>query len=771
MEKRMKSIASRFFTDESGQALILVLALLVLGSLTIAPVLSHVGTALKTGEVYKVKTEKFYAADAGIEDAIWQIKYDGLEPLFGDPNYTYDFSANASYELDDPVNGLTTNVTIKNVWIPSNVSPPSDPATAKAIIESNKLMVSGTAGADPGDNTYKIMVYFTPDAGEEDDLLVDSLGLWLPYGFSFVSGSSTLEQLDPWDDAYAVPVVSNHAGGQAIVWSFSSANLTYFPGVDILDVPQHAEVTIEYTANVTGAKPVGISWIETSGAVSDILPVTWDVDTRIYKITSVAADTEIEAYASRNELRDIDSAIAGDYKAIGNSLMRDNPGWPYYIRDELLSESTTSVNDIPSNAEVITAYLYWSGWYDDIPTNDLWTDSCDNFTNWSQSGTDWQISSGAFRAQHAGGAPSGDRYLTMTTDFDLDSYQAGTIAVSWEQWENGSLGSSDALQFQFSGDDGSSWSSLITAFSNDIGSNPVEFSEIVPEEYMTDEFKIRFYISGFTDSGNYAFIDNFAIGELLPDTDVVFKINGDQVYLDENNDPQMGTGNVTATDWQVLENQPGQHSYACKRDVTNLVKAYSDLGEGTNRTGNGDYTVGGVDADTGEHWSYAGWSLIIIYFSPESAGHQLYLYEDFAWAQQYTNLDFDGDGQPGGTISDFIVPEPIEGETDAAKLTAFVAEGDDWIGGDQLIFNGTALSDGFGTGDVWNSKSVGMSEDGMDIDTFTITWASGLLEPGDTTAQLDLPTDSDNWNLIYLILSLRSETHTGGTTHYFIRSN
>jgi len=31
-----------------------------------------------------------------------------------------------------------------------------------------------------------------------------------------------------------------------------------------------------------------------------------------------------------------------------------------------------------------------------------------------------------------------------------------------------------------------------------------------------------------------------------------------------------------------------------------------------------------------------------------------------------------------------------------------------------------------------------MEEDGVDIDTFYVTWASGLLEAGATTAQLDM---------------------------------
>ena len=113
----------------------------------------------------------------------------------------------------------------------------------------------------------------------------------------------------------------------------------------------------------------------------------------------------------------------------------------------------------------------------------------------------------------------------------------------------------------------------------------------------------------------------------------------------------------------------------------------------------------------------------------------------------------------------------MQGESNAAKLTCFVAEGDEWVSGDELRFNGTRLSDGYTTTNVWNSKSIGMSNDGMDIDTFYVTWASGLIEPGATSADLDLETDSDNWNLVYMILSLRSETTIGGTEHYVIRTN
>ena len=763
MIKKVKTNLVKYLREESGQSLIAVLVFLMIGSLTLPAALSLIATTLKTLQVYESKTDELYAADSGIEDAVWQIKYDRLEVLFSDPDYDiYDFNTTWSYSLSEPINDLTADVSIQNVWIPKDIAPLGS-TEARDIIESNKLMVAGTA---PGETSYQIKISFYPGEGEEDDLKVESLGIWLALGYSYVTGSSNLEE-DPFADYYSVPTLEAYAGGQAVVWEFASVPFTSFPGADPLDVPMTSDITFEFTSDKPGVSPIAISWIVTSG-VSDV-PISWDIDTRIYKMVSVAGETEIEAYSAKCELRKMGSAIAGDYRAVGNSLMQDNE-YPYDKRDTLLDESDAEVSDIPSNADVVAAYLYWSGWFAEGTSVPIFEDDCSNFGEWI-SGSCWNISSSHFRSHYSSGAED-TRYNTMKNSLDLSFYNSGTVKVSWDQWEEGSLESSDALKFQFSGDGGTSWSSMITAFSNDIGSTPEYFSYTIPDEYLIDDFKFRFYLQNFGGDGEYCYVDNFAVAEMIytADTSVIFKINGDQVYLDGEGNPQIGNEEITASKSSVVENEPGEYSYACYRDVTKLVKEYSDLGDDDNHTGNGTYTGGGVDADTGEHWSYAGWSLIIFYSSPETAGHQLYLYDTFAFNGGNENLDFDGDGEPGGTITGFVIPEPIEGEENAATLTCFVGEGDDCWTGDSLVFNGTYLSDGDGSlTNVWDSQSLGMSEDGVDIDTFYVTWASGLLDPGDSTAQLDMNSDTDNWNLIYIILSLRSETVTGGTVHYVIR--
>jgi hypothetical protein len=755
---------SKHLKRETGQALVVVLVLLMFGSLVMPPVLSYIGTVLKTGIGYQNKTDELYAADSGIEDAIWQIKYDRLEVLFDEPVYDiYNFDDTWEYDLEEPINGITPAITIQNVWIPKDV-PHLSSTEARDIIDSNKLMVAGTTS---GESSYKIKLDFTPGDGEEDSLIVEEIGVWLPLGFTYVPHSSNLED-DQYADYYAVPAIADYAGGQAVVWSFDSVPYSAFPGVDIYSNPIATEVTLDYVASQSGTSPVAIAWIVTSG-VPDV-PLAWDIDTRIYKITSVAGDTEIEAYSSKCELRKMGAAIAGDYRALGNSLMVDDH-WDYYgIRDTLLAESSAEVTDIPSSADVVAAYLYWSGWFAEGSPEAFFADDCANFGNWL-SGSCWNISYSHFQSHYSSGIES-TRYNTLKNSVDLSSFDIGNVQVSWDQWEEGSLESSDALRFEFSGDGGTSWSSLITAFSNDIGSTPQGFTYTIPSQYLTDDFKFRFYLQDFAGSDEYCHVDNFAISQLVSvaDTSVIFKINDNQVYLDEDNNPQIGSGEISADEAEVLESgDPGQYSYACHSNVTKLIKAYSELGDGENHTGNADYTMGSADADTGYQLSYAGWSLIIIYSSPETAGHQLYLYDTFAYAYDYEYLDFDFDGEPGGQITGFIVPEQIAGEDNAARLTCFVGEGDDFISGDYLEFNGTQLSDGSGSmTNVWDSQSVGMSEDGVDIDTFYVTWASNLLEPGDTTATVGMYTSQDNWNLIYIILSLRSETVTGGTVHYLI---
>lgn len=225
MSKMMKIAWNKSIRDETGTVLILVLILLVVGGLIITPLLAFMGTGLKAGQVYEAKADELYAADAGIEDSLWNIGNSQLANVLTSPSAydVYDYSTTWNYNLSEQINGKDVTINLQNVWIPSNIAVPSA-SQARGIIEVLKLVVSGSV---PTALDYQIRITFYPGAGE--NLNIETLGIWLPPGFHYVTGSSNLES-PPSADYYSVPVVSTYAGGEAVVWSFSSVPFTDFPG-------------------------------------------------------------------------------------------------------------------------------------------------------------------------------------------------------------------------------------------------------------------------------------------------------------------------------------------------------------------------------------------------------------------------------------------------------------------------------------------------------------------------------------------------------------
>ncbi|MFC1911106.1 hypothetical protein ACFLXM_00325 [Chloroflexota bacterium] len=74
----MKSIVREATREETGSVFIIVLVLLVVGGLVLTPLLGLMSTGLVSGQVYEKKTDELYAADAGVEDAIWRIQANNL---------------------------------------------------------------------------------------------------------------------------------------------------------------------------------------------------------------------------------------------------------------------------------------------------------------------------------------------------------------------------------------------------------------------------------------------------------------------------------------------------------------------------------------------------------------------------------------------------------------------------------------------------------------------------------------------------------------------
>ncbi len=155
---------------ESGQALLLVVILLLVGTLIVVSLLGFMGTGLIAGQVFEKRMNEVYAADAGIEDAIWQIitKATGL-PAEGDDPMEYSI-ADVNGKVVDPV--IITY--IDEVTYRINSTATTD-AGSKTTIESyinilsfaafmdNAITSMGTIELMPGSTVYDGDIIYCED--------------------------------------------------------------------------------------------------------------------------------------------------------------------------------------------------------------------------------------------------------------------------------------------------------------------------------------------------------------------------------------------------------------------------------------------------------------------------------------------------------------------------------------------------------------------------------------------------------------------------------
>jgi len=96
--------------SEKGVALPLVMIAVLIGALLIPPFLGHTSSSLIGSRVYGQSIGSQYGADAGAEQAIWNLTNGGITGSLPTPG------SEISYTLPESVNGLATNVKICNSW-------------------------------------------------------------------------------------------------------------------------------------------------------------------------------------------------------------------------------------------------------------------------------------------------------------------------------------------------------------------------------------------------------------------------------------------------------------------------------------------------------------------------------------------------------------------------------------------------------------------------------------------------------------------------------
>ena len=226
----MRTVVKGVIKNEQGYALTLVLILLVVGGLILTPLLGLMSTGLLAGKVYEKKTDELYAADAGVEDAIWRIQSNNLT-----------FVNNSSEPLYLTVNG-------KNV-------------TVEVYREDLDPTVCGT------EFTYRILSITATDDAGGTAAIDSSTTIDAHLSVSYLDLSALLDNAIISNDTIDIQP-GNYIDGD--VWLPDEENLELQPGSNItgevkdnddmtIDWPTYEQLSTYYLDDVEGAPDPGPS--------------------------------------------------------------------------------------------------------------------------------------------------------------------------------------------------------------------------------------------------------------------------------------------------------------------------------------------------------------------------------------------------------------------------------------------------------------------------------------------------------------------------------
>lgn len=188
----MARLWQRIVRGEKGQALPIVLILLVLGGLLIAPCLSYAATSLNAGQVVEEKVRGVFAADAGMEDALWCLKN----------------SVSPPEQLPENVNQMQVAIQTE---AEGGYTLYHD-ELVQTSVHDDWLDVTGEMVWNEGAGAYKYTITATwGDEPQKPSIKFSEVGVRLPLGYSYQTGSaasfadnlSTNEPSDTLDGAGA----------------------------------------------------------------------------------------------------------------------------------------------------------------------------------------------------------------------------------------------------------------------------------------------------------------------------------------------------------------------------------------------------------------------------------------------------------------------------------------------------------------------------------------------------------------------------------------
>jgi hypothetical protein len=207
-------MVKRVISGEGGRVLVWTLVILGLGTLLIPPLLAHVSTSLLATRAIEESLKEQYAADAGVEHAIFRMS-------------TGEYDLGESFDTPTPVNNLPVSVTITLVVedVYKIVSEAEDTRIESYVSteSTNLLWLLENAITSLGD------VELSPNSSVGGDVVYGTEGA--------ISPSEEL-LIDPGEAIYDDDLEDN--------WP-SASDMAYFYWMDVYDLDPYPDAIIDVT--------------------------------------------------------------------------------------------------------------------------------------------------------------------------------------------------------------------------------------------------------------------------------------------------------------------------------------------------------------------------------------------------------------------------------------------------------------------------------------------------------------------------------------------
>ena len=268
---------------QSGMALIMVLALLALGGLTIAGSLNYSSTIIYDNRISGYAMDCMYSAGAGVEYAIWALENDETIPA----------------NLSDNVNGKTIALDIVDKGIFTMYC--GDLIYVGSLPSHyDWITTNGSEVCDGGTTcNYTISVYLSENASAQQRKIIE-LGVKLPDGYTYVPGSPALF---PDNVTFNEPdETGGDPGDEWLRWLWNPGGSA--PVID----QSNPTVNQTFTINNTGMGALfnDYTWVQVQ---SNDIGIVGEITGQRFKITSTAIGPET-----------VDSVIEADVILVGPTV-------------------------------------------------------------------------------------------------------------------------------------------------------------------------------------------------------------------------------------------------------------------------------------------------------------------------------------------------------------------------------------------------------------------------------------------------------------------